>query len=80
MEEPSSGDKEGEEIQTEASVALVRMEKGNKISCLSPIRLLPFILEEMGPGEGLEGLARGDILSFLLTRGKDGRQVLSKVR
>ncbi len=80
MEEPSSGDKGGGQILTEASVALVRTEKGNKILCLSPVRMLSFILEEMGPGEGLEDLARGDLASFLLTRGKDGRQVLSKVR
>ncbi len=81
MEDPSSGDKHGgDQIQTEASVALVRTEKGNRIVSVSPIRLRSFILEEMGPGEGLEDLARGDIVSFSLTRGKDGRQqVLSKV-
>ncbi len=47
--------------------------------CLSPVRLLSFTLEDMKEGEGLKELTRGDLVSFLLTRGKDGRQVPSKV-
>ncbi len=76
----SSGEKGGGgQIQIEASMALVRLEKGNKLMCLSPVRLLSFTLEDMKEGEGLKELTRGDLVSFLLTRGKDGRQVPSKV-